>query len=387
MPVSTLFTSGTSFKKLRVNFKIFRNKETSNHTFNMQAQNVQEQQKRKSRIILLNVTSAVVIIGAVIWGISVFFHFGNSVFTDDAQVEAYITPINTRIPGYIKEVRFSEHQRVEKGDTLVVIDDREYKIQKEQSEAMLADARANRNVAASGTEVAANSITVSQANLEDLRARINNMETNYKRYQNLLKEDIVTQFQFDQIKTDLDAARARYRALAAQEQGSTLTTTETGKRVGIADASIQKAQAAVDMASLNLSYTVITAPYDGVVGRKMIEEGQLLQAGQPMVTIVRGDSKWVTANYTESQIARLSVGTPVSIKIDALPGRRFYGRVAAISEATGSRYSAVPVDNSTGNFVKVQQRIPVKIEFTHDNKSENLDVLRAGMNAVIKLSN
>lgn len=346
-----------------------------------------QEQGRKRKIIFLNILSAAIIVGAVIWGIRVFFHFDRSVFTDDAQVEAYINPINTRIPGYIKEIRFSEHQQVKKGDTLIIIDDREYKIQAEQAESMLADAQANRSVASTGTDVAANSIHVADANLEELKARLTNMETNYKRYQNLLKEDVVTQFQFDQIKTDLDAMRAKYHALQAQQQGSALTTNETGKRVLVADASIKRAKAAVDMAKLNLSYTVITAPYDGVVGRKIIEEGQLLQAGQPLVSIVRSNDKWVTANYTESQIAKLKIGQQVSIKIDAIANKTYYGKVAAISEATGSRYSAVPVDNSTGNFVKVQQRIPVKIEFTTQNKQGDLLALRAGMNAEVKLNN
>jgi membrane fusion protein (multidrug efflux system) len=382
MPVLTSFINGTNFKKRQANYNT---RSISNYNTIMQTKQAPEHQKRR-RIIFFNVLSSVIIIAAVAWGVSVFFHLDSSVFTDDAQVEAYINPINTRIPGYIKEVRFSEHQHVKKGDTLAIIDDREYKIQEEQSEAQLADAQANHNVATSGTDVAANSIKVSKANLEELRARLSNMETNYKRYQNLLKEDIVTQFQFDQIKTDLDATKARYRALLAQEEGSTLTTKETGKRIGIAEASIKRAEAAVDLAKLNLSYTVITAPYDGVVGRKMIEEGQLLQAGQPLVTIVRGDDKWVTANYTESQIVRLKVGTRLLIKIDAVPDKKFYGEVAAISEATGSRYSSIPVDNSTGNFIKVQQRIPVKIEFTPENKPEDLSALRAGMNVELRLA-
>jgi len=346
--------------------------------------NNSETNKQRRKAILFNVLSALVILGAVAWGISVFFHLDNSAYTDDAQVEAYINPVNTRIPGYIKTIKFSEHQQVKKGDTLVIIDEREYAIQLEQAEAMLADAQANKSVAGSGTDVAANGIIISRANLDELKARLDNMQTNYKRYQNLLKEDIVTQFQFDQVQTDLDATKARYRALQAQQQGSSLTTNETGKRVAIADAAIQKAQATVDMAKLNLSYTVITAPYNGVVGRKLIEEGQLMQAGQPLVSIVRGDDKWITANYSESQIGKLQVGSMVQIKIDALSGKTFHGRVTAISDATGSRFSAVPVDNSTGNFVKVQQRFPVKIDFTGEN-NKDLAALRAGMNAEVKL--
>lgn len=341
---------------------------------------------RKRKIILLNILSALVILGAVIWGVRVFFHLDRSLFTDDAQVEAFINPINTRIPGYIKAIRFAEHQPVKKGDTLLVIDDREYRIQEEQAASLLADAKANKGVASTGSQIAYNGVHIADANIEELKARLANMETNYKRYENLLKEDVVTQFQFDQIKTDLDAMRAKYHALQAQHQSSELSTNETGQKMMVADASIKKAQAAVDMASLNLSYTVITAPYDGVVGRKIVEEGQLLQAGQPVVSIVRSKDKWITANYTEAQIEKLKVGQPVSIRIDAIANRRYYGRVAAISEATGSKFSAVPVDNSTGNFVKVQQRIPVKIEFTEQNRPEDLLALRAGMNVEVKLA-
>lgn len=340
-------------------------------------------QKRKKKIVFLNILSALVIISAIIWGISVFFHLGNSLYTDDAQVESYINPINTRIPAYIKEIRFSEHQQVKKGDTLIILDSSEYKIQKEQAAAALADAEAIKGVAKSGSDIAYNSIHIADANLEELKARLANMETNYKRYQNLLKEDAVTQFQFDQIKTDLDAMRAKYHALEAQHKSNQLSTDETGHRKTAADANVMKAEAALDMANLNLSYTVILAPYDGVMGRRNVEEGQLLQAGQPVVSIVRGEEKWITANYTEDQIAKLHVGKKVKISIDALSGKDFYGTITAISEATGSRYSAIPVDNSTGNFVKVQQRIPVKIAFTTNNTPTNLALLKTGMNVEV----
>ncbi|MFT3822940.1 MAG: HlyD family secretion protein [Chitinophagaceae bacterium] len=344
-----------------------------------------QQEKRKRKIILLNIFSGLIIVAAITWGIITFFHLDGSLYTNDAQVDAYINPVNTRVPGYIKEIRFSEHQHVKKGDTLLVIDNSEYKIQVQQANAALADAVAGKTVVHSGVAVAQNSERISGANIEELKARLANMETNYKRYENLLKEDVVTQFQFDQVKTELDATRAKYQALVAQEQSSQLTTEETALKLGVSEAGIQRAQAALDMAKLNLSYTVITAPYDGVVGRRMIEEGQLLQAGQTVVTIVRGGDKWVTANYTEAQIARLREGQQVSIRIDAIKDRTFYGKLVALSDATGSKYSAIPVDNSTGNFVKVQQRIPVKIEFTESNKPEDIALLKAGMNVEVKV--
>ena len=132
------------------------------------------------------------------------------------------------------------------------------------------------------------------------------------------------------------------------------------------------------MARLNLSYTVLTAPYDGYIGRRTLEPGQFVQAGQTISYLVRNRDKYITANYKETQIAHIFIGQEVIVKVDAFPGRRFRGRVTAISEATGSKYSLVPTDNSAGNFVKVQQRIPVRIDLV-DVSEEDMQLLRAGM--------
>ena len=145
-----------------------------------------------------------------------------------------------------------------------------------------------------------------------------------------------------------------------------------------AEAGILRAEAALDLANLNLSYTVVTAPYSGYMGRRTLETGQYVNAGQTLSYIVRQSGKWITANYRETQIANIYIGQPVRIKVDGLPGRILHGHVTAISEATGSKYSLVPTDNSAGNFVKVQQRIPVRIDFDRiDDKS--MELLRAGM--------
>ena len=134
----------------------------------------------------------------------------------------------------------------------------------------------------------------------------------------------------------------------------------------------------LEMARLNLSYTVVTAPYDGYTGRRTLEPGQFVQGGQTLSYLVRGNDKWVTANYKETQIAHIYIGQKVRIKVDAFSGRTFHGTVTAISEATGSKYSLVPTDNSAGNFVKVQQRIPVRIDL-NDASPEEMECLRAGM--------
>lgn len=341
--------------------------------------------KRRRRIWIVNIASASVIVISIIWGIMAFFHINESVYTDDAQVDAHITPINSRISGYIKDIRFDEHQKVHKGDTLVILDDSEYRILLQNAKASLADAKANKTISQSGIAIASNGTTIANANIEEMKARLDNMETNYKRYASLVKDEAVTRYQFDQVKSEYEAMSARYKALLAQQQNSRLSIHESEQKVSVNDASLLKAKSAIDLAKLNLSYTVITAPYDGVLGRRNIEEGQLVQNGTPLVNIVRDEQKWVTANYTESQMKNIVLGGKVNIEIDALPGKTFEGEVAAISEATGSKYSAVPVDNSTGNFVKVQQRIPVRINFTASNSKRDIDLLRVGMNAIIRV--
>jgi membrane fusion protein (multidrug efflux system) len=218
------------------------------------------------------------------------------------------------------------------------------------------------------------------------KARLWNAEQNLNRYKNLLASEAVTRQQFDQVKTEYDATRAAYETLISQKNTASLATGETRSRLGVNDAEIKRTAAMLDMARINLSYTVITAPYDGIMGRRMINEGQLVQPGQQLGTIVLKGQKWVTANFLESQMPGVKIGEKISLTVDALGGKQLVGEVTAISAATGSKYSNVPVDNSTGNFVKVQQRIPVRIEFTPDNKKEDLDMLRAGMNVNVTLN-
>ena len=197
--------------------------------------------------------------------------------------------------------------------------------------------------------------------------------------------EAVTRQQFDQVKTEHDAQKAAYETLVNQKQSANLSTTEVKSRLGINDAEIKRTKAALDMAKINLSYTVITDPYDGTMGRRTISEGQLIQPGQQVATIVLNNQKWVTANFLESQMPNIKIGEKLMMTADALGGKQFEGVVTAVSAATGSRYSNVPTDNSTGNFIKVQQRIPVRIEFTATNKKEEVAKLSAGMNMNVSL--
>lgn len=342
--------------------------------------------KHKLRVTLINLFVFLIVAAGLVWLTVNYLHIGNDNYTNDAQVEAFINPVNTRVSAYIKEIRFIEHQPVKKGDTLVILDDREIRTQLGQAEAAYLNALAAKNTTASSVKTVRNNVSVVEANIAAAKARLWNAEQNLRRYESLLNDEAVTRQQYDQIRTEYDAQKAQYESLVNQRNTTSLSAAETATRLDINDAEIKRTAAALDMAKLNLSYTVITAPHDGVMGRRLINEGQLLQAGQQVATIVTNDNKWVVANYREKQMPEIQVGKKMKIKVDALEGKEYEGVVTAISAATGSKYAAVPVDNSTGNFVKVQQRIPVRIEFTSANKPEDLALLRAGMNVTITIN-
>lgn len=341
--------------------------------------------KKKIRLIIANVSSFMIICLGLYFIITKYFHIMDDNYTNSAQIEQYINPINTRIPAYIKEIRFIEHQIVQKGDTLVIFDNREILTQVEQAEAAYMNAKAQRHMASSSVKTVSNNVSVVDANIEGAKARLWNAEQNLKRYENLLTAEAVTRQQYDQIKTEYQALKASYDVLVKQKNTASLSITEAEDRYGVIDSEIKRTKSILDMAKLNLSYTIITAPYDGIMGRRLISDGQLMQAGQQIATIVLNGQTWVTANFLEKQMHRIAIGDKMNITVDALNGKTFEGKITAISAATGSRYAAVPVDNSTGNFIKVQQRIPVRIEFTDNNPTDELQQLRAGMNVNITL--
>lgn len=332
----------------------------------------------KIRNITLNTVCILLALGGISWTVNYFWKYVNYEITNDAVVDQYITPVNIRVSGYISEVRFTEHQPVKAGDTLLILDNREYLIKLKDAEAALLDAKASKDVLGSGIETSHTNVGVQEANIAETKARLWQLEQEHRRYANLLADESVSRQQYEQVKANYEAMAARYDALLRQKQAAQSQYSETKKKTGSADASILRKEAELDMAKLNLSYTLVIAPYDGYMGRRTLETGQLVQAGQTLAYLVRGKDKWVTANYKETQISHIYIGQQVRIKVDAFEGRIFRGRVTAISEATGSKYSLVPTDNSAGNFVKIQQRIPVRIELD-DVSPEDMSLLRAGM--------
>lgn len=332
----------------------------------------------KIRNITLNTVCILLAFSGISWTVNYFWKYVNYEITNDAVVDQYITPINIRVPGYISKVCFIEHQHVKAGDTLLILDDREYRIKLKDAEAALLDAHASRDILSSGIRTSQVNVSVQDANIAETKARLWQLEQDYRRYANLLAEESVSQQQYEQVKANYEAMQARYDALLRQKSVAQSQYSETSKKSGSVEAMILRKEADLEMAQLNLSYTVVTAPFDGYMGRRTLETGQLVQAGQTLSNLVRGDDKWITANYKETQISHIYIGQEVRIKVDAVDNRIFHGKVTAISEATGSKYSLVPTDNSAGNFVKIQQRIPVRIDLT-DISSKDMNLLRAGM--------
>lgn len=338
----------------------------------------QQLNKLKKRNVILNMVCILLLLGGISWTANYFWRFFSYEITNDAMVDQYISPINIRVSGYVKEVRFTEHQMVHTGDTLLVLDNREYLIKVKDAEAALMDATGSKEILHSGIQTSEVNIAIQDANIAETKAKLWQQEQEYKRYANLLAEESVSQQQYEQVKANYEAAKARFQAIIEQKKAAKSQFSETNNKSTCVKANILRKQADLDMAKLNLSYTVVIAPYDGYMGRRTLEPGQFVQSGQTISYMVRSNDKWITANYKETQIANIFIGQKVRIKVDAFDGKVFTGTVSAISEATGSKYSLIPTDNSAGNFVKVQQRIPVRIELNNASPKEMAN-LRAGM--------
>lgn len=325
----------------------------------------------------------IVIIGCLVAGLayvcSRFLHFGRVEYTDNAQVKQHITPVNTRVQGFIKRICFEEFQPVHKGDTLVIIEDTEFRLRLAQAEADLANALAGSKATTAGIATTQNNLSVSDAGIEEARVQMENARRELTRYEKLLSEDAVTRQQYDNVRTTYDAAKARYEQVLRARRSTSLVKDEQTHRLDQNEAGVRLAEAAVELARLNLSYTVVLATCDGVTGRKDIHEGQLVQPGQTLVDIVDGTDLWVVANYRETQLPNIHEGAEVEITADAVPGIVYKGTVESISDATGATFSLIPQDNATGNFVKVEQRVPVRISL-QGNRPEDLQRLRAGFN-------
>lgn len=340
----------------------------------------------KARTSILSILVLILLLTGFFFAIRIYLNIGNDNYTNSAQVETFINPINARISAYIKEIKFVEYQKVNKGDTLVVLDNREVLTQIGQAQAAYENALATKQATQNSIRTASNNVKTSESNAQSTEAKLWNAQQNFNRYKQLLKEESVTQQQFDQMKTEYDATKAQFEAAKNTKESALLSVQEVKAKLAINDAEILRTENALKMAELNLSYCYIIAPNDGIIGHRTINVGQLLtMPGQQVATIVDSQNKWVVANFREKQMPKVVVGEKVSISVDALNGAEYEGKITEIAGATGAKVSAIPIDNSTGNFVKVQQRIPVRIDFTAGNTPEALSQLRGGMNVEVSI--
>ncbi len=309
------------------------------------------------------------ILGSVLGGLSLaaYSYFGaNRITTDDAYIEGRIHSIAPKISGTVKEVQVDDNQGVKKGDLLVEIDPLDYEVKVNEAQAALEAEKARLLDAEAGIKAAA-------ANLRMQEATLNQASLDKKRAEALFKDNVIPKEKHEKVLTAYDFAVAQENA--AKEQ---LEKTKSLK--GLEESLIKQREASLKTAGLNLGYARIYSPTSGYVTKKSVEAGNQVQAGQPLMAVIALDDIWVMANYKETQLKDVRPGQRVLIKIDTYPGKVFTGKVDSIMAGTGAAFSLFPPENALGNYVKIVQRIPVKIVF--DKTTDQSRILRIGMSCV-----
>ena len=343
-------------------------------------------EKATTRKKIIFVIIGIVAVAAILWGVKTFIYSRGHETTDNAQVDGHIVPVLAKVGGYVTAVLVQDNDSVQKGQTLVRIDDSEYKVKVAQAEADLAAAQSTAGgrqfTGQSQAAVATATGNRFAADAQIQAALANQLKANadLARMRDLVAKQIVSAQQLDAAQATAASAAADVEALQRQAAaaGGAVQNAQAGVR--LAQAKLQAEQAALDNAKLQLSYTDVTAPETGTISKKQVEIGQLVQPGQTMMSIVADTGTWVTANFKETQLNKMVVGQPVSFEVDAYPGCEAEGKIQSLSGATGARFALLPPDNATGNFTKVVQRLPVRIAVTKGCGSNR--PLRPGMSVV-----
>ena len=350
---------------------------------------MENQKSNKKSIIIV-----VLILSGLSYGIYKYMHSLSHETTDDAQIEKNMNPIIPRVMGYVTKVYIKDNDYVKKGDTLFTIDNNDYIVKLEDAKAALIAAQGNFEVSKADIGSALASVSVSDANvqsaggtIETAKIRLGRATNDFERYNNLYKNHSITKQQYEQALAAKQEAESQLRILQDQQKASSFQKSViiakskvSNKQSEVASANIKRAEAMLEAAKLNLSYTVVTAAIDGQVSKIAIQPGQLVQPGQALFYIINNQEAWVIANFKETQLNKMKMGQKVTVKVDAYPDTDFEGEITSFSPATGSKFSLLPPDNATGNFVKTIQRLPVKISLNATNDPEKIKLLRPGMN-------
>jgi membrane fusion protein, multidrug efflux system len=348
-----------------------------------QKHNPEEEEPKKKPNKVLPIILGLVLLGGIIFGVKEYIYYSKHVDTDDAQIDGNISPVVARVGGYVDSIFFEENQHVNDNQVLVKLDDRDYKVKLEQAKDAQKSASAGVNVGQSQVYTNAANSAVAQAGVTSAAARLDKVNKDYQRYANLVKDGSITQQQFDQAKSDLEVAQANYKAAKDQYTAAQQEVGTTKSQLNVTNTGVTARQADVDFAKLQLSYTTIVAPSAGLVSKKNIQLGQLVQAGQTLFSIVDDNSLFITANFKETQLDKIRSHQKVDIEVDAYPELKLEGEVYNFSPATGAKFSLLPPDNATGNYVKVVQRVPVKIKIHADKAT--MDKLRPGMSVNVSV--
>jgi membrane fusion protein (multidrug efflux system) len=340
----------------------------------------ENQQKKKGKKLIFPIILALVLVGALAFTAKEYFYYQGHEVTDNAQVDADISPVIARVSGYVKEIRFADNQFVKAGDTLVVLDDRDYKIRVQQAEASLTATRQSVDVSQYVVTESRTGIATAEANVEAAKVRVWKANEDFNRYQNLYNDHAITKAQFDEARADKESAEAALAVAQTQVPAQNKRVSTNERQVSATASNVASKQADVDFAKLQLSYTVIIAPASGIVSKRNIQLGQLVQGGQSLFSIVN-KGLYVTANFKETQMEHLRADEKVDLVVDAFPDKTIQGTVESFSGATGAKFSLLPPDNATGNFVKVVQRVPVRIRLEADSAFTAL--LRPGMSVKV----
>jgi membrane fusion protein (multidrug efflux system) len=338
------------------------------------------------------------LVAVVIVGIVIFMMGGGKESTDNAQLDANIVPIRSSITGYVKEVLFEDNQEVKKGQLLVTIDDTEYKARVAQAEAALENAKANlnavkNNAMASNQSASAAVFTTesTQETINSAKAKLNKAKEDNKRTKNMFAAKAATQAELDNSNAELEVAQATYDAAlkqlkVSQSQSAGVRSQALGQvsMVSLAEAMIRQREAELKLAQTQLDYATIEAPCDGIISKRSVEVGQYVSTGQAVCSAIDNTDLWVTANFKETQLEHMRIGQPVEIKVDAYPHIKLTGKLNSFVGATGAKFSLLPPDNATGNFVKIVQRVPVKITIDHLTKEE-AKILFPGLSAYVSV--
>ncbi len=322
---------------------------------------------KKKRVIVPAVTAIIFFLIGIYFMIHSIYYQS----TDDAFVEGHIVSVAPRVAGPVEQMLITDNQPVKKGDLLIVIDPNDYEVKLAQAKAKLAEAKASLNISEKDITKSESGLEESGHDVVSTKSKLDFAQKDFKRYSSMYKEGITSKQEYDSSKTGLTVAQSNYNSAIEKEKAAKamLESAKAKKEATLAE--IEKLEAEVKEDELNLSYTKIYAPQDGLITNRNVEQGNYVQIAQPMFAIVP-EKVWIVANFKETQLTNMKKGQPVNIKIDTYPGKKFKGRVDSIQRATGAKASLFPPENAVGSYVKIVQRVPVKIVFEEDISKYNI---------------